>query len=149
MPPYDISQLRLSHQILRLRPDQLLLELRDLRALRLLVLQLLDLIRNLALVIPARLHRALRIPDLLQHAPVVFQVLREHVFLLAQLGQQHPKLVRDVRDGVVARRLAPVGKLGCDGDAFPAGGLVGADAVVLALDDFEQLLAEFWLLDAA
>lgn len=90
MPPYDIGQLRLSHQILRLGPDQLLLELGDLRTLRLLVLQLLNLVCDLALVIPARLHRALRVPDLLQHAPVVFQVLREDVFLLAQLGQQHP-----------------------------------------------------------
>lgn len=139
--PYNIGQLRLSHQILGLGPDKLLLELDELGALGLLILQLLHLIGNLALVIPTRLHRALRIPNLLQHAAIILQVLGKDVFLLAEFGQEHAQLVGDVGDGVVARRLAPVGELGGDGDAFAAGRLVGADAVVLALDDFVELLA--------
>ena len=145
---HDVGQLCFSDQILRLCSNELLLQRHELRALRLLILQLLDLIRDLRLMIPTRLHRALRIPDLLQDSAIVLQILRKHVLLLAQLGQQHAQLVGDVGDGVVARGLAPVRELSGDGDALAAGGLVGADGVVLAFDHLEELLAELGLLYA-
>lgn len=94
--PYYIRQLRLCHQILSFCPDKLLLELQDLRALRLLILQLLNLVGNLALMIPARLHRTFRIPDLFQNAAIIFQILRKHVFLLAKFRHKHAQLIGDV-----------------------------------------------------
>ena len=99
-------------------------------------------------MIPTRLHRALGIPDLLQYSPIILQVLRKNIFLFSQLGQQHSQLIGYVRDGVVAGGLAPIGELRGDGDAFAAGGLVGADGVVLAFYHLEELFAELGLLHA-
>lgn len=99
-------------------------------------------------MIPTRLHRTLRIPDLLQDSPIILQVLRKHILLLSQLRQQNTQFIRDVRDRIVAGSLAPVGELGSNGDAFAAGGLVGANGVVFALDHLEQLLAHLGLLHA-
>jgi len=113
----------------------------DLGALWLLVLQLRYLVRDLGLVVPARLNRALGIPDLLQNTAVVFQILGKDIFLLSQLREQHPELIRYVRDRVVARSLAPVRQLGGDRDTFAAGAFVGANSVVLTLDYLKELLA--------
>ena len=97
-------------------------------------------------MVATRLDAALGVPDLLQHRAVVFEILREDILLLSDLGQQHAELVGDVGDGVVAGGFAPVGELGGDGDALAGGGLVGPDGVVLGFDDFEQLFGEFGLL---
>ena len=145
---YNVRQLRLSDQILRLRPDKLLLEHGNLRALGLLVLELGDLVHDLLLAVPARLHAALHVADLLQHTPVVLQVLREAIFLLPELAQEHAQLVRDVADALVRRALAPVGQLAGDRNALAAGGLVGADGMVLGLYELVEFLRELGLLDA-
>lgn len=72
----------------------------------------------LLLVRPARLHGALGIPDLLQHAATVFQPLREDVFLLGDLGQQHAELIADVAHSIVVGGLAPVAQLAGNCSAF-------------------------------
>ena len=86
---YDVGQLSLCDQVLCLGPDKFLLELDNLGTFGLLVLQLRYFIRDLSLVIPARLHRALGVPNLLQDAAIIFQVLREYILLLAQLRQEN------------------------------------------------------------
>jgi len=53
---HNICQLRLSHQVFRFGPHQLLLEDDELRALGLLDLELLDLVGDLALAVPTRLN---------------------------------------------------------------------------------------------
>ena len=84
-------------------PDELLLQLGDLSAGRLFVLELGDLVGNLftvvrqqplltaglnildtylRLVVARRLHAALRIPNLLQHATILLKPLRKVVLLL-------------------------------------------------------------------
>ena len=96
-------------------------------------------------MVPGRLHAPLRIPNRLEHGPGLLEVLREAVFLLADLAEQHAQLVGDVGDGVVVRLLAPVGELGGDGGALAAGGFVGADCVGFAFDELVELLAEVGL----
>lgn len=94
----------------------------------------------LRLVVSTRLHRALRVTDLLQHAPTVLQVLREQLLLLRDFRQQHAELVADVADSVVLRALAPLAQLTCDRLRLTARRLVRADLVVLRLDELVQLL---------
>lgn len=99
-------------------------------------------------MIPARLHRALGIADLFQHTAVVLQVLGKLVLLLGHLGHQHAQLVAHIADGLVARGLAPLAQLGGDAGALAARGLVGADGVVLRLDQLVQALRQLRLLHA-
>jgi len=73
---------------------------------------------------------------LLQYGPIVFQILCEQVFLLADLGQQYTNLVRDIGYGIVIGCLAPVGELRCNGQALAASSLVGGDCIVLGFDEF-------------
>ena len=82
MRAYDVGELSFSDEVLSFRTHELLLERYQLRALWLFVLELLDLIGDFGLVVPAGLHRAFRISDLLQDAPVVLQVLSKDIFLL-------------------------------------------------------------------
>ena len=103
----------------------------------------------LDLVRPAGLDRALGVANLLQHASAVLEVLRKQVLLLRDFGQQHAQLVADVRQGVVLGALAPFAELAGDAVGLAAGGLVGADLVVLRLDQLVQLLGQLGLLDAA
>ena len=82
---YDVGELSFGDEVLRFRADELLLQCDQLRALRLFVLELLDLVGDLGFVVPAWLHRAFGVSDLLQDAPVVLQILSEDIFLLSQL----------------------------------------------------------------
>lgn len=145
----DIGQLSFGDEILGFGSDEFLFEGDDFGALRLLVFQLLDLIRHFGFVVTTRLHRALRVANLLQHRSIIFQVFRKRSLLFANLGHQDAQLVGYVRHRIVPCRLTPVRQLRGDGDALAAGGFVGADGVVLAFDDFEDFLAQFGLLDAA
>ena len=96
-------------------------------------------------MIPTRLHAPLHIPDRLQQTPGLLQVLRENVLLLGHLAHQHPKLVADIRHCVVTGFLAPLGELGGNGGAFPAGGFVRSDGMGLGFDELEDLLAQVGL----
>ena len=144
---YDVGKLGLSNQVPRLGAHELLLELHELGALGLLVLELLDLVGDLGFGVAAGLHAALGVADLLEQGAVVLKVLRHELLLLAQLRQQDAELVADVRQRLVARRLAPIGQLRGDGDALAARRLNGPDRVVLRLDELEKLLGQFGLLD--
>lgn len=131
---YGIRQLRLSNQILRLGTNKLMLQRGDTSTIRILVLELGNLISDLLTLFPRRLNRSLHIANMLQDTARVLQILRIEVFLLADLGQHDAQLVGDVRDGIVFGGLAPVGELGGDGTALTAGGFVCTDRIVLALD---------------
>lgn len=91
----------------------------------------------------------LGVPDLLQDTPRILQVLREQIFLLRHLGQQHAELVADLTDGIVVGALAPLAQLGGDGLRLLAGLLVGADGVVLRLDEGVEALGQLGLAQAA
>lgn len=137
---YDIGKLGLGHQVLRLCSNQLLLQDHQSRVLRLLHLKLVDLILDLLSVVPARLDTLLRVSDRLQDRPGIIQVVRIDVLLLAQLAEQHTNLVGKLGDGIISGLLAPVGELCANGETLFAGGFVGADEVVLGLDEAEELL---------
>lgn len=149
MNTHDIAQLCLCDEVLRLRSHELLLQRDQLRARRIFVLQFLDLVGDSHPLVARRLHGALRVPDLLEHAAVILQVLRKDVLLLTNLGQQHAEFVRDVGNRLIAGALAPFGQLRRDGDTLSTGSLVRADDEVFILDDFEQSLAQLGLLEAA
>jgi hypothetical protein len=104
---------------------------------------------HLLLVVPARLHRALSIPDLLQHASRVLESLREQIFLLGDLGKQYAKLVANVGEGIVVGALAPVAQLGGDRGALLGRILICRDGVVLRLDQLVQSLGQLGLLHSA
>lgn len=146
---HDIRQLGLSHQVLRLSPDELLLEDHEPGALGLLGLDLGDLVRDLALPVAAGLDALLGVADLL-HAPAgVVEGVGVVVLLLADLADDDADLVADVADGLVARLLAPLGQLRGDADALLARGLVRADDVVGRLDELVQLARQLRLDGAA
>lgn len=67
----DVGELGFSDEVLSFRTNELLLERHKLGALRLFVLELLDLVGDLSLVVSAWLDRAFGIADLLEDAPVV------------------------------------------------------------------------------
>lgn len=142
---YDIGELRFSNQILRLGPDQLLLQDHQLGTLGLLQLQLGDLIGNLRLVVPTRLDALLDVPNGLQDTARVIQGVGIGVLLLADLAENNAHLVRDVRDGIIARLFAPLRQLGCDRNPLAPGSLVGRDEVVLGLDQSVELAGELGL----
>lgn len=143
--PYDIRQLGFGNQVLCLGADKLLLKDHESRTLGLLHLELGNLVGNLILAIAARLHALLRVANVLQNTPGVVQRVSILLLLLAKLAQDDANLVRNVRDGGVVGLLAPLGQLGGDGGALAAGGLVGVDEVVLALDDLVELARELGL----
>ena len=132
-------------QILSLSSDQFLLKRDEPGAGWLLVLELRDLVADLCLVVAAWLDAALSVSDLLQNASVVLQVLRKEVLLFTDLRHQHADLVGQVGNGVVVGGLAPVGELRCDRDSFATSSLVGADSMVLGLDELEELLGQLRL----
>lgn len=146
---YDIGELSFCNQILRLGTNKLLLQNDQFCALGLLCLQLRDLIRNLDLVISARLNALLCIPDRLQDRSAIIEVVRIEVLLLSKFRQQDANLIRYVANSIICGCLAPVGKLGCDGKALFPSSFVGLDEVVLGFDQLVKLLAQFWLGDAA
>jgi hypothetical protein len=119
------------------------------RVLWLLHLELVDLILDLLSVVPAWLDTLLGVSDRLQHRPGIVQVVRIDIFLLAQLAEQNADLVGELRDGIVAGLLAPVGELGADREALLACGFVGADEVVLGLDETEEFLGQLRLPSSA
>lgn len=138
----QVRQLRLRNQTLRLSPDQLLLELPKLRRIGILILELLDVISDLLLVVARRLHTALSVPDALEQAARLLEVLRKEVFLLGDFGEEDAELVGDVAEGVVVGLFAPLGELGGDGGALAAGVFVGADDVGFGFDELVELLGE-------
>ena len=83
MRTYDIGELSFGDEVLSFGSNELLLERHKLRALRLFVLELLDLVGDLGLVVSAWLDRAFGVSDLLEDAPIVLQVLSKDVFLLS------------------------------------------------------------------
>lgn len=131
---HNIRQLRLSNQVLRLCPHELLLQRYQLRALRLFALQPRNLIGDLPLPIATRLHALLRVPNLLQQAARIVYGMRIVVLLLPHLRQHDTDLVADIVDGFITRLLAPLRKLCGNGNALAAGGLVGCDEVVCRFD---------------
>lgn len=146
---YDIRQLSFGDQVLCLGADKLLLKDHEPRALGLLQLELGNLVGNLILAITARLHTLLRVANVLQNTACIVQRVSILFLLLAKLAQDDADLVRDVRDGGVVGLLAPLGQLGGNGGALTAGGLVGVDEVVLALDDLVEFARELGLNVAA
>lgn len=146
---HNIRQLGLGDQILRLSPDELLLEHNQPGALGLLGLQLGNLVRDLALPVAAGLDALLGVADLLHDAAGVVEGVGVVVLLLADLAEDDADLVADVADGLVARLLAPLGQLGRDADALAARGLVRADDVVGRLDQLVQLARQLRLDGAA
>lgn len=146
---HDIRQLGLCDQVLRLGPDELLLEDDEPGALGLLGLDLCDLVGDLALPIAAGLDALLGVADLLHDAAGVVEGVGVVVLLLADLAEDDADLVADVADGLIAGLLAPLGQLGGDADALAAGGLVGADDVVGRLDQLVQLARQLRLDGAA
>lgn len=96
----------------------------------------------LLLVSPGGGHTGLSVPNLLQDASAVLQVLGIQIFLFGNLGQQDTKLVADVAHGLVFSALAPLAQLGCDALRLLSGLLKGADGVVLRLDQQTKLLGE-------
>jgi len=149
MKTYDVGQLRLSDQILGLRSHQLLLQRHQSHVLRLPHLDPLDLVLNLLSIVAARLHALLRVADRLEDIPGIIEIVRIQVLLLAQLAEQDADLVGEVGDGVVVGLLAPLGELRGDGDALFARGLVGADQIILGLDEPVETLGELGLANAA
>jgi hypothetical protein len=135
---HDIRQLCFGNQILRLGPDKLLLEDDKPSALRLLGLELRDLIRDLALPVAAGLDALFRVADLLHDPTGIVECVGVVVLLLADLAEDDADLVADVADGLVARLLAPLGQLRGYADALAASGLVGAYDVVGRLDQLVQ-----------
>lgn len=146
---YNIGQLSFSNQVLCLCSDQLLLQSDQFRALGFLGLQLGDLVHELRFVVSGWLHALLGVTDGLQDSTAVIEVMRIQVLLLAKLGEQHTNLVGDVRDRIVVRGLAPIGKLSCDGQTLLACGLVVRDQVVFGLDELVELLRQLGLDSAA
>lgn len=142
---YDIGKLGLSHQVLRLCSNQLLLQNHQSRVLRLLHLELMDLILDLLSVVPAWLDALLGVPDRLQNRPGIVQVVRIDVLLLAQLADYHTNLVGKLGDGIIAGLLAPIGELCANRETLFAGGFVGTDEVVLGLDEAEEFLGQLGL----
>lgn len=104
---------------------------------------------NLLLVRPTRLHRTLRIANLLQNTPTILQTLRIQILLLRDLRQQHAQLVANIAHGLILCALAPLAQLAGDRSGFFGGGLIGADGVVLRLDQTVEALGELGLLDSA
>ena len=94
---------------------------------------------------PARLYTGLSVANLLQHASRILQILREQILLLRDFCHQYAELVTDVTDGVVLRTLTPVAELRSNALRFPASGLVGADGMVLGLDELVQALGKLRL----
>lgn len=135
---YNIRQLRLGDQVLRLGPDQLLLQHGQFGALGLLVLEPGDLFRDLPLVLAAGVDALLRVPDGLEQAARVVEGVGVRVLLLAELRDDDAHFVADVADGLVARLLAPLRQLRGDADALLARRLVGRDQVVVRLDELVQ-----------
>jgi hypothetical protein len=100
-------------------------------------------------VCTARLHRALGVANLLQHAAAVLQSLGKQVLLLSNLRQQHTELVADIAQGLVVGALAPLAQLSSDGSALFGSLFVGVDRMVLRLDELVELLGQLGLLVAA
>lgn len=96
-----------------------------------------------------RLHRALRVTDLLQHASAVLQALREQVLLLRDLSQQHTKLVADIAQSLVVGALSPLAQLSSDRSTLLGSILVRADSMVLRLDEPVKALRQLRLAGAA
>lgn len=142
---YNIGQLSLGDQILRLSSDKFLLQCNQLRALWLLDLQLCNLVRDLSFVVSAGLHALLGIPDGLQDGSAIIDVVCIQILLLAQLGKKNANLVGDIADGIIVCSLAPIGELSCDGETLLACGFVALDQTVLGLDQLVELLAELGL----
>lgn len=144
-PTNHIGELSLTDKALGLGAHKLLLQLDELGALGLLVLELGNLICELGLVVDAGLDAGLGITDGLEQQAVFFELLHVVGVLLANLGVQDTSLVADVGDGIVASCLSPFGNLAGDCDALFGGGLVRIDHVVLRLDDLEHPLARLGL----
>lgn len=96
-----------------------------------------------------RLHRALRITDLLQHASAILQALSEQVLLLRDLCQQHTEFVADIAQSLVVGALSPLTQLSGNRSALLGSVLVCADSMVLGLDEPVKALRQLRLTRAA
>jgi hypothetical protein len=65
--------------------------------------------------------------------------MRIDVLLLAQLCENNPNLVGELRDGIVTSLFAPFGELSSDVDTLLACNFVCTDQVVFCLDELKQL----------
>jgi hypothetical protein len=106
------------------------------------LLDLLNLVRNLLLVVSRRLYTPLRISDTLEHVPALLKVLRVDVFLLSDLTHQDTELIGNIADGIVIGLLAPFRELASNGTTLAASGLVSSNDVGLSLDQLVELLRE-------
>jgi hypothetical protein len=136
---YDICELRLSNQVLGLGSDHFLLQSDNSGALWLPHLRLLDVIEDLLLVVSAGLNALLGVSDCFQKSAGVVDVMRIDVLLLAQLCENNPNLVGELRDGIVTSLFAPFGELGSDVNTLLACNFVCTDQVVFSLDELKQL----------
>lgn len=109
------------------------------------MLQLGNLVLNLGLVVPARLHATLRVADRFEHHAGLLQVVREVVFLLRELGHENPDLVRDITNGLVVGLFTPFRQLRGDGGTLPPCLFVGLDGVAFGFDQFVELLGQIGL----
>ena len=135
----------LGDQVLSFSTDKLLLKGHQSGALWLLHLCPCDLICDLGPVVSAWLDTLLSVANSLEDRPRLVQVVRILVLLLANLAQENANLVGEVRDGLISGLLTPFRELGSNGDALLACGLIGADQVVLGLDELEEALSKVWL----
>lgn len=97
----------------------------------------------------ARLHRALRVANLLQHAAAVLEPLRKQVLLLSDFRQQHTKLVADIAQSLVVGALAPLAQLAGNGSALFGSLFIGINRVILRLDELVEFLGQLRLLVTA
>ena len=100
-------------------------------------------------MVTARLHAALRVSYLLQHASRFLHILRKQILLVRNLRQQHRQLVAYLANGIVVGALAPFAELGGDTLRFTPCGLESPDSMVFGLDQLVKTLGELWLLQAA
>lgn len=98
---------------------------------------------------PTRLHRTLSVPNLLQNPPTILQPLRIQILLLRNLRQQNTQLITDIAHGLILSALAPLAQLSGNGGGLLGRIFVGADGVVLGLDEAVEPLGELGLLHAA
>ena len=135
----NVGQLSFSNQVFCLCSDEFLLQRDQFRAFWLLGLQLRHLIHDLSFVVSRGLNALLGIADGLQDGTAIIDVVCIQVLLLTKLREQYAYLVGDVGDRIVGGRLAPVGKLGCDGQTLFACSLIVGDQVVFGFDELVEL----------
>lgn len=137
----NVGKLGLSDQRLSLSADKLLLEDNNLGRVRLLVLQVGDLVGDALLAVTAGLNRGLDVANALHGDAVLVVAVDVLVLELTNLVQQDTELVGDIRD-VLIGTLTPDGELLGDIHALLGNGLETAHNVLLHLDELGELLGQ-------